>query len=276
MNQITLPEKIQAALEFIRQHTSAIPKTGIILGTGLGNLVSEAKVALELNYADIPHFPTSTVETHKGKLVFGTIAEKQVVIMQGRFHYYEGYTMEQVTFPIRVMKAIGVGQLFISNISGSLNPYIKAGELVIINDHINLHSENPLRGKNYEQLGPRWPVMTEAYDKDLLISAINNANILDLPVHEGVYISLPGPNLETNAEYRYLRTIGGDIVGMSTVPECIVAVHSGMKVFAVSVVTDEAFPENGKVFTIQQILSNAANAEPLLAKLLIQMVKENG
>ncbi len=261
-------EEIAEAVSFIRQKTDFKPTTGIILGTGLGALVDDVIIACEIEYAEIPHFVKSTVTSHKGKLVFGKLNGVPIVLMQGRFHFYEGYSMKQVVFPVYVMNALGIQKLLITNIAGSLNPEIKAGDLLIINDHINLHAENPLRGKNFEELGPRFPDMFEPYSLILIKQAEKIAIKHKINFHHGVYVGLQGPNLETRAEYRYLRLIGGDCVGMSTIPEVIIANHVSLPVFAVSVITDEAFPEVPHKITLPEIIQIAKNTEPSLSILI--------
>src|SRR6195952_741840 len=234
------------------------PEVGIILGTGLGALVQEIEVEKQLMYGNIPDFPISTLEFHSGKLIFGTLAGKKVVAMQGRLHYYEGYNMQQITFPVRVMKMLGIKTLLVSNASGSLNPDFKKGDLMVIADHINLQPHNPLIGRNEEALGPRFPDMSEPYRHELVENALRIAAANNITCHKGVYVAVPGPNLETRAEYRFLRIIGGDAVGMSTVPEVIVANHMGLPVFAISVLTDEGFPEiakTGKLMWLATITS---------------------
>ena len=239
-------------LESIEQTTSYIkhrigdfePEVGIILGTGLGGLVNEIAVEKQLMYSNIPDFPISTLEFHAGKLIFGMLEGKRVVAMQGRLHYYEGYTMQQITFPVRVMKMLGIKTLFVSNASGALNPDFRKGDLMVIEDHINLQPLNPLTGRNEAELGPRFPDMSEPYKAPLIKKALKIAAENNITCHKGVYVAVTGPNLETKAEYRYLRIIGGDAVGMSTVPEVIVANHMGLPVFAISVLTDEGFPDN--------------------------------
>jgi purine-nucleoside phosphorylase len=267
-------------LESIQQTTSYIknrigdfePEMGIILGTGLGGLVSEIEVEKQLMYANIPDFPISTLEFHSGKLIFGTLAGKKVVAMQGRLHYYEGYTMQQITFPVRVMKMLGIKMLFVSNASGALNPDFKKGDLMVIDDHINLQHLNPLIGRNEEALGPRFPDMSEPYTKPLIKKALDIAKANNITCHKGVYVAVTGPNLETRAEYRYLRIIGGDAVGMSTVPEVIVANHMGLPVFAISVLTDEGFPEELKPVSIDEILAIAHAAEPKMTLILKKLI----
>lgn len=249
-----------------------IPEFGIILGTGLGKLVDEIDVEYELMYANIPNFPISTVEFHTGKLIFGELSGRKVVAMQGRLHYYEGYDMQQITFPVRVMKVLGIQKLFVSNASGALNPVIKKGDLAIIDDHINLLPDNPLRGSNDPSFGPRFPDMSRPYDSKLIQQALSIAARLPVVTHKVVYVSTMGPNLETRAEYRYMRGIGGDIVGMSTVPEVIVANHMSLPVFAISVVTDEGYHEELKPVSLQDIVEVASKAEPVLTQILKDLI----
>lgn len=266
------PNEINETANYLKKYTHSSPATGIILGTGLGALVDDVKIEAEIAYSDIPHFATSTVESHKGKLIFGTLHGVNTVIMQGRFHYYEGYSMQQVVFPIYVMKQLGIQKLLISNIAGSINPKIKAGHMVIINDHINLHAENPLRGKNFDELGPRFPDMFAPYTRALIEKAEQIARANNIVFHHGVYVGLQGPNLETPAEYRYLRLIGGDCVGMSTIPEVIACNHLNLPVFAMSVITDEAFPDIPHKITLPEIIKIAKDAEPLMTKIIAGLV----
>jgi purine-nucleoside phosphorylase len=249
------------------------PRVGIILGTGLGGLAKEIQQDLVVDYADIPHFPLSTVESHHGKLIFGTLGNKQVVAMQGRFHYYEGYTMQQVTFPVRVMKFLGVHTLLISNAAGGMNPQFTRGSLMIITDHINLLGDNPLIGPNDDTLGPRFPDMSEPYSKKLIGLADQVALDLKMRVERGVFVAVPGPNLETRAEYRFLRFIGADAVGMSTVPEDIVAVHMGLKVLGISIITDECFPDSLQPANVEEIIAVAMKTEPKLTALMKGVVE---
>ncbi len=249
-----------------------VPEFGIILGTGLGGLANEIKIEHQLMYANIPNFPISTVEFHSGKLIFGYLNDRKVVAMQGRLHYYEGYDMQEITFPIRVMKSLGIRKLFVSNASGSLQPHIKKGHLGIIADHINLLPDNPLRGGNDERFGPRFPDMSAPYDKAMIAEGIQIATELGVTAHQVVYVSTSGPNLETRAEYRYMRIIGGDIVGMSTVPEVIVANHMGLPVFAISVITDEGFHTDLQPVSLEEIVAVAAEAEPRLTALLKELI----
>lgn len=249
-----------------------VPEFGIILGTGLGKLVDEIEITSSLMYSNIPNFPISTVEFHSGKLIFGTLNGRKVVAMQGRLHYYEGYTMDEITFPVVVMKALGIKKLFVSNASGSLNPSILKGDIGIIDDHINLLPDNPLRGPNDADLGPRFPDMSEPYSRDMVDQALDIAHRLDYRVHKVVYVSTAGPNLETRAEYRYMRIIGGDIVGMSTVPEVIVANHMNLPVFAISVITDEGFHSDLKQVSLKDIVDVATSAEPKMTKILKELI----
>ncbi|TDS08405.1 purine-nucleoside phosphorylase [Sphingobacterium paludis] len=248
------------------------PEFGIILGTGLGKLVDEIEIAYQLMYSNVPNFPISTVEFHTGKLIFGKLNGRNVVAMQGRLHYYEGYNMQEITFPVRVMKALGIQKLFVSNASGSLNPSILKGDIGIIDDHINLLPDNPLRGPNDEDFGPRFPDMSQPYNQEMVRQALDIAERLDIRAHKVVYVSAPGPNLETRAEYRYMRIIGGDIVGMSTVPEVIVANHMGIPVFAISVITDEGFHTDLKPVSLAEIVEVAAAAEPKMTKILKELI----
>lgn len=266
-------QSIQETVQYIKQRTSNFePEIGIVLGTGLGGLVTEIEVAFSLMYSNIPNFPISTLEFHSGKLIFGTLNGKKVVAMQGRLHYYEGYSMQQITFPIRVMKALGIQWLFVSNAAGSLNPAFKKGDLMVIDDHINLQPESPLRGRNDADMGPRFPDMSAPYNKDLIGKALEIAKANDITCHQGVYVSVTGPNLETRAEYKYLRIIGGDAVGMSTVPEVIVANHMSVPVFAISVLTDEGFPEDLQPTSLEDIIETAKQAEPKMTHILSQLI----
>lgn len=266
-------ENIQQTTAYIKNRVGSFePEIGIILGTGLGGLVNEIAVEKQLMYANIPDFPISTLEFHSGKLIFGTLAGKKVVAMQGRLHYYEGYSMQQITFPVRVMRMLGIKKLFVSNASGSLNPDFKKGDLMVIEDHINLQPSNPLIGRNEAELGPRFPDMSQPYDMELTHKALEIAAANNIICHKGVYVAVTGPNLETKAEYRYLRIIGGDAVGMSTVPEVIVANHIGLPVFAISVLTDEGFPEELKPVLIEEILAIAHEAEPKMTLILKELI----
>jgi purine-nucleoside phosphorylase len=265
---------IKQANEFIRGKTKFVPQIGIILGTGLGSLAEGIGVAAKISYKEIPFFPISTVESHAGWLILGELSGKKVVAMQGRFHYYEGYDMKQVTFPVRVMKALGAKVMLISNACGGLNPLFKAGDIMAITDHINLLGSNPLLGPNDDSLGPRFPDMCACYDPELIALAENVALNLGIRLQKGVYVAVAGPNLETAAEYRFLRTIGADVVGMSTVPEVIVARHQDMKVLGFSLITDMGLPDALKPTNLAEILKTAANAEPLLKKIMTRVVEE--
>jgi purine-nucleoside phosphorylase len=268
-----LRKHIDDALRYLRKKTDATPAIGIILGTGLGALAGEIVADIVLEYGDIPHFPISTVESHHGKLIFGTLAGKRVVAMQGRFHYYEGYTMQQVTLPVRVMKFLGVRTLLISNAAGGMNPQFSRGSIMVITDHINLLGDNPLIGVNDETLGPRFPDMSEPYSRQLIAIAENVALELKIPLERGVFVAVPGPNLETRAEYRYLRLIGADAVGMSTVPENIVANHMGMNVLGFSIITDECFPDTLQPARVEEIIAVATTTEPKLTAIMKGVVE---
>lgn len=267
-------ENIEEAIGFIRTQTELIPQIAIIMGTGLGKLKNAIDVELEIDYKDIPHFPESTVESHAGKLIFGEIEGKKVVAMQGRFHYYEGYSMQQITFPVRVMKYLGADNIIISNACGCLNPQWRKGRIMLIEDHINLLGDNPLIGINDERMGPRFVDMCQPYSKSLIALAENVALRNSIPLYKGVYAAMSGPSLETRAEYRFLRVIGADVIGMSTVPENIVAVQMGMKVLGLSVMTDECYPDALQPVDIKEILDSAAIAEPDLVKLTKGVIKE--
>ncbi len=266
-------DTIKETAQFIRGQIDELPKIAIILGTGLGDLVSHMEIIRELNYADIPHFPVSTVEGHSGRLIFGTLGDKYVMAMQGRFHYYEGYDMKQVTFPVRVMKELGVDTLFVSNAAGGMNKEFKVGDVMVISDHINLFPENPLRGRNDERMGPRFPAMTEAYYPRLISLADTIAAEEGIRLMHGVYVGTAGPTFETPAEYEYFRVIGGDAVGMSTVPEVIVANHAGMKVFGVSVITDLGGKDVKEVPTHEEVQKAALKAQPVMTHLIKEMLK---
>jgi len=266
-------QQISQTLSYIKDKIGDFsPELGIVLGTGLAKLVDEIDIEKQLMYANIPNFPVSTVEFHSGKLIFGMLNGKRVVAMQGRLHYYEGYSMQQITYPIRVMKLLGIQRIFVSNASGSLNPAIRKGDLVCIEDHINLLPDNPLRGSNWDQLGPRFPDMNRPYDEDMIEKALKIASDKHIRMHKGIYVAVAGPNLETRAEYRYLRLIGGDIVGMSTVPEVIVANHMRVPVFAVSVVTDEGFHEDLQAVSFEEIVAVASQSEPKMTSILKELI----
>jgi len=265
-------DAVQQATATVRTKTVMKPTVGIILGTGLGGLVDQCNIECEIDYADIPHFPISTVESHHGRLIFGSLGGRDVVIMQGRFHVYEGYTAQQITFPVRVMRQLGVETLIISNACGGMNPLYRRGDLMLIDDHINMLGVNPLIGPNDERFGPRFPDMSEPYSFELLSLAEERALALSLKVQRGVYVAVAGPNLETRAEYRFLRTIGADVVGMSTVPEDIVARHMNMRVLGISIVTDECFPDSLEPVRLEDVLAAAAIAEPKLTALVRDVI----
>lgn len=269
-----LRQQIREAVEFIRSKTSLEPEIGIILGTGMGAMAAEVEDETVIDYSEIPHFPVSTVESHAGKLHLGHFVGKRVFMMQGRFHYYEGYTMQQVTFPVRVMRALGARTLIVMNAVGSMNPLIPPGSLVLVQDHINLMGDNPLIGPNDEELGPRFPDMSQPYDRALIALAEEVALEKRIPnVHRGIMVAVTGPNLETAAEYRMFQRIGADIVTMSTVPEVIVAIHSGMRVLAISTVTDACLPDALEPASLEKILQVAAQTEPRL-RMLVRGVLE--
>jgi len=271
----TKSKDIAEAVEYIKGQVTEMPVVGIVLGTGLGGLVNEIEISKEIAYNFIPHFPLSTVESHFGKLIFGTLGGKKVVAMQGRFHYYEGYSMREITFPIRVLKELGIEALYISNAAGGMNLDYDKGDLMIIDDHINLQPANPLVGPNMEEFGPRFPDMSRPYDPEMIQRAQAIAKEEGITARVGVYVAVTGPNLETRAEYRYLRMIGADVVGMSTVPEVIVANHMGLKTFAISVITDECDPDNLEVADVADIIATAMAAEPKLTKILSRLIKES-
>lgn len=267
-------EKIKETAEYIRSQMTTQPHIGIILGTGLGNLAMQITDRQEIPYQSIPNFPVSTVEGHSGKLIIGKLGGVDVLAMQGRFHYYEGYNMKEVTFPVRVMHAVGIDTLFVSNASGGVNPDFEIGDLMIITDHINVFPEHPLRGKNYNELGPRFPDMSEAYDKQLIAKAKQIASANNIRVVEGVYVGTQGSTFETPAEYRYFRAIGGDAVGMSTVPEVIVANHAGMRVFGMSIITDLGVP--GKIVEVshEEVQEIGNRAQPLMTLIMTRLIQQ--
>lgn len=267
-------EKIKQAADYIQSVGVENPLVGIVLGTGLGNLATKINAIKVIDYADIPNFPVSTVESHSGKLIYGELSGKKVIAMQGRFHFYEGYSGEEITFPIRVLKSLGIEKLLISNAAGTVNPEFKKGTLMLIEDHINMIPDNPLRGKNYNELGPRFPDMSQPYDAELNQQLKTIANEQGITLHEGVYTPVAGPNLETRAEYRYLRTIGSDAVGMSTAPEVIVANHMGLPCCAISVLTDECDPDNLKPVSLEEILEIAGKAEKDLTNLYEELIRQ--
>lgn len=271
---IDLKAKITESVEFINQKSNIKPKIAIILGTGLGRLVEDIKEKEIIPYSDIPNFPISTVQGHSGNLVLGKLENKEVVAMQGRFHYYEGYNLKEVTFPVRVMKKLGADVIIISNAAGGMNRFFKRGDLMLITDHINLFGDNPLIGPNDEELGLRFPDMSEAYDRKLVELTLKVALKEKIKLHQGIYVGLTGPTLETPAEYRFLIKIGADAVGMSTVPEVIVANHMGMKVLGISCITDLAI--NGVIVKtgLEEILKAASKAEPIMTKLVKKVIQK--
>jgi len=254
--------------------TDRIPRVGIVLGTGLGGLTREMQIDVSIPYHEIPGFVTSTVEFHEGELIIGTLAGKDVVAMHGRFHYYEGYSMQEITFPVRVMRALGASVLVISNAAGGMNPDFQKGDLVLIKDHINLLGDNPLIGISDETLGPRFTDMSKPYSKRLMALARETAEENGIPIREGVYVAVSGPSLETAAEYRYLRLIGADMVGMSTVPEDIVAVQMGMEVLGVTIISDIGDPDNLEPADIEEIIATCEKAEPVLTTVVKQIIKK--
>ena len=267
-------EKINDTIAFLKEHLTSAPEVGVVLGTGLGNLVSDIDVDVSIPYQDIPNFPVSTVESHSGNLIFGKLNGKNVVAMQGRFHYYEGYSMNEVVFPIRVMKKLGVKTLFISNASGGVNPEFEIGDIMVITDHINLFPDNPLIGKNYPELGSRFPDMIEPYNNQLISKAFEIANAQNIKLVKGIYVGLTGPALETPAEYKYIRIIGGDTVGMSTVPEVIAATHMKMNCFALSVITDLGVEGKIKPISFEEIMQVAKEQEPKMKKIINELIKQ--
>ena len=268
----TYLEKIEEASKFLQTKVSEIPQIAIILGTGLGDLINYIKDVQVIDYKEIPYFPVSTVEGHSGRMIFGTLGGKKVMAMQGRFHYYEGYNMKEVTFPVRVMQKLKIKKLFVSNAAGGMNKEFQVGDIMVITDHINLFPENPLRGKNFDELGPRFPAMTEAYSYEMIKLADSIAVNNGMRLMHGVYVGTPGPTFETPAEYEYFRIIGGDAVGMSTVPEVIVANHAGMEVFGVSVITDLGGKDIKEVPTHEEVQKAALKAQPNMTALITEML----
>ncbi len=273
-NMSELHTKIDETLQYIRKFSDLTPEVGVVLGTGLGDLVKEISIDYEISYKDLPHFPISTVETHTGKLISGYISSRPIVAMQGRFHYYEGYSMQQITYPIRLMKFLGIKTLVISNAAGGMNPLFRKGDIMIMDDHINLLGDNPLIGPNENDLGPRFPDMSEPYSNRLIACAEEIAREHKIKIQRGVYVAVSGPNLETRAEYRFLRNIGADVVGMSTIPEVIVARHMDLEVFGVSVITDECFPDALQPADIDDIIRTANEAQPELTLLMKKLIEK--
>jgi purine-nucleoside phosphorylase len=270
---VSLFDRVQAAAEIVRKNAALTPDIGIILGTGLGGLANEIGVEASIPYEQIPGFPLSTVESHAGRLLLGRLGARPVVAMQGRFHRYEGYGLAEVTFPVRVIHALGARVLIVSNACGGLNPLWRPGDLVLLSDHINLLGDNPLIGFNEERLGPRFPDMSAPYDPELRALARTGALELGILLREGVYVAVPGPNLETRAEYRMLRGMGADVVGMSTVPEVIVAAHAGMRTVGISIITDQCLPDALEPADITRIIETASQAEPSLTRLITRLVE---
>jgi purine-nucleoside phosphorylase len=265
-------KQFEETVKFLKKEYKHEPQVGIVLGSGLGNFAAQIEVEKEVPYEDIPHFPVSTVVGHSGKLIFGKLSGKRVVAMAGRFHFYEGYTPQEVVFPIRVMKLLGIKVLLLSNAAGSVNPDYKVGDIMIIKDHISLFTVNPLIGKNIDELGPRFPDMSEPYKRDLIKKAKEIGTEKGIELREGVYVGVTGPTFETRAEYRLIYTVGGDVVGMSTVQETIVANHMGLPVFAVSIVTDIGIREDDNIITHEEVLQAAKDAEPKLAMLFNELI----
>lgn len=265
-------EQVQETVSYIQARNNFTPEYGIILGSGLGSFTDDIQIAFTLPYDEIPNFPVSTVQGHKGALVFGTIGDKKVVAMQGRFHYYEGYSMKEVTFPVRVLKYLGVEKLIVSNASGGVNPDYKLGEIVIIKDHINFSPEHPLRGKNDERFGPRFVNMSEPYSRKMIAKAKELAQSLNIEVKDGIYFGLQGPSFETLAEYRMVRILGADCVGMSTVAEVIVARHMNLETFGISVITDIGDEDNIDSISHDEVLEAAQNAEPRVRQLIKELI----
>jgi purine-nucleoside phosphorylase len=274
MTSTTLSGTIRDAVAAVRTRTSFVPRVGIVLGTGLGALVDEIEIEASVAYSALPGFPVPTVESHSGRLVFGSLGGTPVVAMQGRFHLYEGYSLQEVTLPIRVLKSLGAEALVVSNACGGMNPEWHAGDLVLICDHINMLGDNPLVGPNLDEFGPRFPDMSEPYDVGLRAHALTAADELGIGLRQGVYVGWSGPALETRAEYRMLRAFGGDVVGMSTVPEVIVARHMGMPVLGIGIITDECFPDALEPVDLTKIIATAMTVEPDLTRLIARVVKE--
>ncbi len=274
MTAPALYDRIQQAAAVVRGRSTLAPRVAVVLGTGLGGLAREIQAEVVIPYEEIPGFPLSTVESHAGRLLLGRLRGTSVVAMQGRFHRYEGYSLPDVTFPVRVMAALGAGTLVVTNVSGGMHPLWAPGDLVLLSDHINLLGDNPLIGPNDERLGPRFPDMSEPYDRELRARARALALVQGVTLREGVYVAVPGPNLETRAEYRMLRTLGADVVGMSTVPEVIVAVHQGLRVLGLSIITDQCLPDALKPARIEEILAVAGSAEPRLTALVGALVEQ--
>jgi purine-nucleoside phosphorylase len=265
-------QKFNETLSYLKNAYSFSPQVGIVLGSGLGNFSNEIEIEKEISYNDIPHFPVSTVEGHKGKLIFGNLSGKKIVCMAGRFHFYEGYDTEQIIFPVRIMKMLGIKALFLSNAAGGVNPDFKVGDLMVITDHVSFFTRNPLIGKNISEFGPRFPDMSEPYKKELIQTAKNIGKKLGVLLKEGVYCAVTGPTFETRAEYKLIKVLGGDAVGMSTVQECIAANHMKLPVFAMSVITDIGIRDDENEITHEEVLEAAKQAEPNFAAIFREMV----
>ena len=270
---MTVLDKVDEAIAFLQAKTTYKPNVGVVLGSGLGSFTDQIKVDVEIQYSEIPYFPVSTVEGHSGKLIFGTLGDVKLVVMAGRFHYYEGYSTDDVVFPIRVMKFLGVKHLFLSNAAGGVHPDFKVGDLMIIKDHISFAIKNPLLGRNINEFGPRFPDMSEPYAKRLIIKANEIAKTLSIQLHEGVYFGVTGPTFETRAEYKMIKLVGADAVGMSTVQEVIAAVHLGMEVFAMSVITDLGIRDEENAITHQEVLDAANEAAPKLTSIFKELIQ---
>jgi purine-nucleoside phosphorylase len=266
--------KIKETIEYLQSRVSSKPEVGIILGTGLGGLVNEINIQHTFPYEFIPNFPVSTVDGHRGQLIFGTMGGKNIVAMQGRFHYYEGYTMQEITFPVRIMKFLGIELLVLSNASGGVNPDFEVGDIMVISDHINLMKDNPLMGKNEEEIGTRFPDMGNAYNSGLIDKAFGIAKKHGIKLQKGVYAAVSGPTYETPAEYHYIRTIGADAVGMSTVPEVIAARHMGLKCFAVSIISDLGVPGKIVEITHKHVIDAASAVEPIMTRIIREMISD--
>ena len=269
-------EQVAQASDAVRQRWGVRPRFGLVLGTGLGGLAGQIEAEAEIPYADVPHFPVPTVQSHTGQLVCGRLAGVPLIAMEGRFHYYEGWSMRQVTFPVRVLRALGAEILIVTNAAGGMNPHYELADLVVIEDHINLMPENPLRGVNDDRLGPRFPDMSQPYDRELIAVARRSALELGIACHKGVMVAVPGPNLETRAEYRMLRGMGADVVGMSTVPEVLVAVHAGLRVLGFSIVTDLCLPDALEPVDIEKIIAVAGTGGERLGRLIPRIVEQLG
>ncbi|MCP4191792.1 MAG: purine-nucleoside phosphorylase [Planctomycetaceae bacterium] len=265
--------QIEETVAAIRSKWDQTPQAGIILGTGLGSLVEQIDVEATFDYEELPHFPRSTAISHAGRLVCGNLCGLPVMAMEGRLHMYEGYSLKQITLPVRIMKALGAEMLIVSNACGGMNPYYQCGDLMVIDDHINLMGDNPLIGINDDRLGPRFPDMCEPYDQELIETALEIARQQNMTLHRGVFVAVAGPNLETRAEYRFLRTIGADVVGMSTVPEVIVAAHCGLRVVGFSIITDLCFPDSLQPAVVEEIIAHANAAEPKLRALVMGVIE---